>query len=140
MTTYLLSPDTGEVAEWMREVGADVLGEGGADDWVARTSAALHARVLSGGVPGPYVVIARGTAASDVPALAFALRAARRPASRYVLVEPALAVDRQWVDWPDAPVTVVTCSDDVARGARLRGWQVVSGSWEECAPEVIDAG
>lgn len=140
MTTYLLSPDTDEVAEWLVTAGADVVGAGGPDDWVARTSATLHARVLSGGAPGPYVVIARGAAASEVPALAYALRAARRPAHGYVLVEPALAADRQWVDWPDAPVTVITSSDDVARGARLRGWQVARGTWAECAAEIVEAG
>jgi hypothetical protein len=75
-----------------------------------------------------------------VPALAFALRAARRPAHGYVLIEPVLAVDRQWVDWPDAPVTVVTSSDEVERGARLRGWRVARGTWPECAADVLDAG
>jgi hypothetical protein len=139
VTTYLLSPDNGEAAEWLRARGAEVLGEGGPADWVARTSAQLHARTLTRGAPGPYVVIARGTAANDVPALAFALRAARRPAHGYVLVEPVLAVDRHWVDWPDAPVVVITSSDDVARSARLRGWRVARGSWAECAADVIDS-
>lgn len=144
MATYLLGPGLSDAADTIANVSSDpragrtVIEAEDRVDWVAALAALLHAQVTSGQVSGPYVVIARGDTVADVPALAFALRSARRPASGYVLVEPAPSSDRQWTDWPDAPVTVITCSDRAAHSARLRGWHVVVGPWPGCLIEALD--
>jgi len=132
VTTYLLGPAAVEVASVVP--GATVFSAEARSDWVAALAATLYDMVRTGRVTGPYYVIGQGDDVNDVPALAFALRAARRPASGYLFIEPRLTADRRWVDWPDAPVTVVTASPDAERAARLRGWQVAVGTWRDCLP------
>jgi len=110
---------------WFDELpGAHLLDVSGAttpEAWVAQTALALGAA----DAPRPLLV-ATGQSVHLLPRLAFATRAARRPAVGYVLVGDTLpdASDRV-ADWPDAPVTVVcTEGSEAGRLAALRGWAV----------------
>ena len=99
--------------------------------WPAHVSAQLTS-------PGePLVLVFFGEAAIHAPALGFSRRSLRRPAVGYVLVDPVMpAIGGEYGDWPDAPVTVVLSNNppdharDAAMQARLRGWQVSTGSLE----------
>lgn len=80
-------------------------------------------------VPSPAVMVAPGSAARLLPALALAQRSAARLITGYVIVDapaPSPAMD-----WPDAPVWWVTTSGAPsavrtgATGAGLRGFEVV---------------
>lgn len=80
-------------------------------------------------VPSPAVIVAPGSAARLLPALALAQRSAARLVTGYVIVDapaPSPAMD-----WPDAPVwwvTTAAASNAVragATGAGLRGFEVV---------------
>ena len=86
--------------------------------------AALAARVcaaVSALDPAPpLTLVAFGSAAGLLPAVALAQRAAHRRVAGYLLVdaEPPAVTD----SWPDAPVTVFTDGD--ATRSALRGWTV----------------
>ncbi len=91
-------------------------------------SGALTARIcgaISAAAPaGPLHVVAFGSSALLLPAVALAQRAGRRLVAEYVLVDPEIP---QVTDaWPDAPVTVYTTQGaaPAAAHARLRGWSV----------------
>jgi hypothetical protein len=66
----------------------------------------------------PLAIVAFGTDALLLPAVALAQRAAHRRVSGYLLVEPALPPGSD--TWPDAPVTVL--DDAPGPQVRLRGW------------------
>jgi hypothetical protein len=74
----------------------------------------------------PLVVVAHGSLAMLLPAIALSQRTAHRRVGAYVLIDPDLPPVTD--SWPDAPVTVVT--DDTSGAAslqgRLRGWQVLT--------------
>ncbi len=75
-------------------------------------------------------LVAVGDSAQRLPAIAFAQRAARRPVLSYVCVD--VVPTGQFVDWPDAPVTLIKTNPlmlaEVANAARLRGWQRVEST------------
>lgn len=79
----------------------------------------------------PLLLVATGAAGSHLPALGFSQRASRHPVMGYVLVDADFPrVAGRTVDWPDAPVDVVTtpaagpAALAAARLAELRGWTV----------------
>ena len=69
----------------------------------------------------PLTIVAFGSDALLLPAVALAQRAAHRRVSGYLLVEPALPPGSD--TWPDAPVTVLDDAPDPQ--VRLRGWTPV---------------
>lgn len=75
-------------------------------------------------------LVAVGDSAQRLPAIAFAQRAARRPVLSYVCVD--VVPTGQFVDWPDAPVTLIKTNPlmlaEVANAARLRGWERVEST------------
>ena len=85
--------------------------------------------------------MALGASVERLPALAFAQRAARRPVLSYVCVDAVPT--GQFVDWPDAPVTLVKTDPlllaDVTSTARLRGWMTVSTTDSETAAAIAEA-
>ena len=85
--------------------------------------------------------VALGATVERLPALAFAQRAARRPVLSYVCVDAVPS--GQFVDWPDAPVTLVKTDPlllaDVTSTARLRGWMTVSTTDGETAAAIAEA-
>ena len=103
--------------------------------WVAAVCLAI---AKSGPAFDPIHLIARGEVAERLAAIAFAQRAARRPVQSYVICDAVPS--GQFVDWPDAPVSVVRTNplltSHVSTQARLRGWEFVSSS-NESAPEDI---
>jgi hypothetical protein len=91
-------------------------------------------------VPPPTVVVAHGSAARLLPAMALAQRSAARLITGYVIVDapaPSPAME-----WPDAPVWWVStaqATEEVragATGAGLRGFEVVAT--DEVAALVAD--
>lgn len=85
--------------------------------------------------------VAAGAAAERLPGLAFAQRAARRPVLSYVCVD-ALPTGH-FVDWPDAPVTLVKSNAlllaDVTNTARLRGWAQVTSSTADLPSAIAES-
>ena len=86
-------------------------------------------------------LVAIGETAQRLPAIAFAQRAARRPVLSYVCVD--VVPTGQFVDWPDAPVTLIKTNPlmlaEVANSARLRGWHRVESSADELTNTVASA-
>lgn len=79
----------------------------------------------------PLLVVAHGWAGAQVPAVAFAQRAAHRAIHGYVLVDAEFPKPQAMggSEWPDAPVTYVlhqsgAVAEDRSLQARLRGWEV----------------
>jgi hypothetical protein len=74
----------------------------------------------------PLVIVARGSHALLLPAIALSQRTAHRRVSEYVLIDPELPTVSD--SWPDAPVTVVTDDTDgqASLQGRLRGWQLLT--------------
>ena len=72
----------------------------------------------------PLVIVAEGSLALMLPAVALSQRSARRRVAEYVLVDPELPPVTD--GWPDAPVTVISSGDssDASIQGRLRGWTV----------------
>lgn len=91
----------------------------------SRTCAAISALAPA----SPLVIVAFGSDALLLPAVALAQRAAHRRVVGYLLVEPALPPGSD--TWPDAPVTVLGDSPDPQ--VRLRGWTSLplsaAGQW-----------
>lgn len=85
--------------------------------------------------------VALGAAAQRLPALAFAQRAARRPVLSYVCVDALPA--GQFVDWPDAPVTLIKTNPlllaEVPNTARLRGWTQLTSSPADLPSAIAEA-
>lgn len=102
-----------------------------ATHWVAHIAVELTAALP---MP-PLLLVATGPAGAHLPALGFSQRASRHPVMGYVMVNASLPrVPAQTVDWPDAPVDVVTTRDASAESlaaahlAELRGWTVHAGA------------
>ena len=72
----------------------------------------------------PLVVVAHGSLAATLPAVALSQRSSHRAISRYVLVDPELPTVTE--SWPDAPVTLVSDDEWLVTQARLRGWDLVA--------------
>ena len=106
--------------------------------WIAQAALSLHAAIESLPPARSVTLVAVGTATTLVPHLGFAARAARRPISRYVLVDGELpAASARASDWPDAAVVVVCPAESqVAAQAALRGWEVLSGNPADMVAEV----
>lgn len=97
------------------------------NQWIAAVALGI---ARSGAAFEGVHLVALGAAANRLPALAFAQRAARRPVLSYVCVDAVPT--GQFVDWPDAPVTLIKTNPlllaEVSNGARLRGWSQVQSS------------
>lgn len=95
-------------------IGLAVPLSGPAATLASRTCAAISALAPT----PPLAVVAFGSDALLLPAVALAQRAAHRRVAGYLLVEPALPPGSD--TWPDAPVTVLDDAADPQVG--LRGW------------------
>ncbi|MDI1290382.1 MAG: hypothetical protein PSX37_10595 [bacterium] len=85
------------------------------------TDAARICAAITAAAPNPpLTIVALGSSATLVPAVALAQRSAHRRVREYVLVEPDLPAVSD--GWPDAHVTVF--SDAEQNQARLRGWTI----------------
>jgi len=85
-------------------------------------SKSVCAVLISAELTPPLLVIAHGDACLLLPAVALSLRTQHRDTAGYVLVDPDAP---QSTDiWPEAPVFVVSESEDA--GTSLRGWEIVS--------------
>ena len=84
---------------------------------------AVCAALIGADVTPPLVVVAHGDACQLLPAVALSLRTQHRDTAGYVLVDPDAPPSTD--TWPEAPVTVVSTTQE--DGTSLRGWQVVSG-------------
>lgn len=93
------------------------------------------AAILAVSPQDPLLLALDGDAALEAPALALAQRTAHRSIAAYLLVEPTLPAPHP--EWPDAPVTVVTADEGLARQARLRGWEVFDGPVVDAARELL---
>ena len=114
-----------------------ILEVSGLDDWVPIAAMRVAEVVEQGFVTAPFVVVAVGAACTGIPAFAVSQRASRRQIAAYVFVEPVLPTAGAG-DWPDAPVTVVTSDESIARSARLRGWAVTSEVAADVIAEVVE--
>lgn len=94
--------------------------EPGSTDLAVRTCAAITALQPS----PPLVIVAAGSMARTLPAVARSQAAHHRRVVEYVLLDPELPPVSD--AWPDARVTVVCGVDSEASlQARLRGWDVL---------------
>ena len=92
----------------------------GDGDAATRTCAAIN---LVSPLP-PLVIVATGSAALTLPAVARSQSAQHRRTQEYVLLDPDLPAVSD--TWPDARVTVVCDADSEASiQARLRGWDLL---------------
>lgn len=87
-------------------------------------SKAVCAAIISAQVDPPLVVVAHGDACHVLPAVALSLRTQHRDTSGYVLVDPDAPPSTD--TWPEAPVTVVSTTQE--DGTSLRGWPIVSAA------------
>lgn len=83
---------------------------------------AVCAALIGAAVAPPLIVVAHGDACQLLPAVALSLRTQHRDTAGYVLVDPDAPPSTD--TWPEAPVTVVSTTQE--DGTSLRGWQVVS--------------
>jgi hypothetical protein len=109
----------------------------GLGDWVPTAAMRVVEVVEQGFITAPFVVVAVGDACVGIPAFAVSQRAARRQIAGYVFIEPVLPTVGA-SDWPDAPVTVVTCNESTAHSARLRGWTVSSDAAADVIAAVVE--
>lgn len=70
----------------------------------------------------PLAVVAAGSGALLLPAVARSQHSAHRRVVGYLLIDPELPAVTDV--WPDAPVTVVSDDEWAATQARLRGWDL----------------
>lgn len=89
--------------------------------WLAQT--ALHLRQSL--MPQPTLLVLGGTATAQAPALGFAMQAARRAISGYVLIGGL--PDAGTVEWPNAPVVLVSNDVDLQSKAQRRGYEILGG-------------
>lgn len=87
-------------------------------------SKAVCAAIISAQVNPPLVVVANGDACHMLPAIALSLRTQHRDTAGYVLVDPDAPPSTD--TWPEAPVTVVSTTQEDGRS--LRGWPIVSAA------------
>lgn len=87
-------------------------------------SKAVCAAIISAQVNPPLIVVAHGDACHVLPALALSLRTQHRDTAGYVLVDPDAPPSTD--TWPEAPVTVVSTTQEDGRS--LRGWPIVSAA------------
>ena len=108
------------------------------NQWVAAVALGI---ARSGAAFDGIHLVARGAAVNRLPALAFAQRAARRPVLSYVCIDAVPT--GQFVDWPDAPVTLIKTNPlllaEVSNSARLRGWSQVQSSADGVVEAIADA-
>ena len=78
--------------------------------------------IISSHVAPPLIIVAHGDACRLLPAVALSLRTQHRATAAYVLVDPDAPPSTD--TWPEAPVFVVSASEDDGRS--LRGWNVVA--------------
>ncbi len=103
-----------------------------ADGPVATEAARICAAITAAAPDPPLTIVAFGSSAILMPAVALAQRSAHRRVREYVLVEPELPPVSD--GWPDAHVTVF--SDAEQNQARLRGWTILPlDSLGEWAPD-----
>lgn len=70
----------------------------------------------------PLVMVTSGELVNLLPSIALAQRTAHRAICGYALVDPALGAPA--LDWPDAPVCVISDDPRIQRAAKLRNWRV----------------
>ena len=95
--------------------------------WIAAVSLAI---ARSGPAFEGIHLVAFGDAVERLPALGFSQRAARRTVHSYTCVDAI--PNGQFVDWPDAPVTIVQTNplalSEISNTARLRGWEIIKSN------------
>lgn len=123
VTHLLLPPITPQVVEGLAHLSDDVIvvePVPGPDESLGpRICAAI--RLLD--PPAPLVIVAFGSGALHLPAVALAQRSAHKRVVGYLLIEPELPKVADV--WPDAPVFVVSSDDWTSTQARLRGWELL---------------
>lgn len=72
----------------------------------------------------PLVIVTHGSLIELLPSIALAQRTAHRSIAGYVLIDPVMGAPT--LDWPDAPVLVISDDAKVQRDAALRSWRVSS--------------
>ena len=87
-------------------------------------SKAVCAAIISAQVNPPLIVVAHGDACHVLPAVALSLRTQHRDTAGYVLVDPDAPPSTD--TWPEAPVTVVSTTQEDGRS--LRGWPIMSAA------------
>lgn len=105
--------------------------DAGTDERSAATHWVSHLAVeITSALPTmPLLLVAAGAGGAHLPALGFSQRASRHPVMGYVMIDADFPrVPTRTVDWPDAPVDVVTTAGATpealaaAHLAELRGW------------------
>lgn len=123
VTHLLLPPHLPTVVQGLVDIADDILivepAPGPDESMGARICASI--RLLD--PPGPLVVVAFGSGALHLPAVALAQRSTHRRVVAYLLIEPELP--KVGDVWPDAPVSVVSSDDWTSTQARLRGWELL---------------
>lgn len=108
------------------------------NQWVAAVAMSI---ARSGAAFDGIHLLAFGETANRLPAIAFAQRAARRPVLSYVCVDAVPT--GQFVDWPDAPVTLIKTNPlllaEVSNTARLRGWHQVTATADNVMSSIAAA-
>ena len=74
--------------------------------------------------PAPLVIVTHGSLVELLPSIALAQRTAHRTIAGYVVIDPVMGAPT--LDWPDAPVLVISDDAKVQRDAALRSWRVSS--------------
>lgn len=85
-------------------------------------SKVICAAIMNAQVLPPLVVVAHADACHALPAVALSLRTQHRATAGYVLVDPDAPPSTD--TWPEAPVTVVSTTQD--SGTSLRGWPILA--------------
>ncbi|MDA2988279.1 MAG: hypothetical protein O2815_04285 [Actinomycetota bacterium] len=111
--------DRDEVVVAIKRTGLGVL-----DIATPMESKAVCAAIISAQVHPPLIVVARGDGCHVLPAVALSLRTQHRDTAGYVLVDPDAPPSTD--TWPEAPVTVVSTTQE--DGKSLRGWPIVSAA------------
>jgi hypothetical protein len=123
MAVALVLPPAPAGWETLQPAGASLWvvepAEGPDSSLAARVCAAINER----GPEPPLAVIAGGSGALLLPAVARAQRSTHRLVIDYLLIEPELPSVTD--SWPDAPVTVVSSDQWVTTQAQLRGWDLL---------------
>lgn len=113
-----------EVAHGCADQGLTSIEIEGGDAWVASGAARVMQAFIEKALQAPLLVVCAGNATAELPAFSMSQRAAGRLIAAYLLIDPQTTA-RTDIDWPDAPVTVMTHDVDIARVSRLRGWRVL---------------
>ena len=70
----------------------------------------------------PLIIVTHGALVELLPSIALAQRTAHRSVAGYVLIDPVMGAPT--LDWPDAPVLVISEDPKTQRDAALRSWRV----------------